>query len=101
MGDWPRVSYPTSPTLVAPILGVATCTRLGIGAAADATAPLLLNGSNVYLLKTAGATTGYQAFLATNTGASMQWGIANSAGGGSLFVNDLAYSASFGTTNAT
>lgn len=40
--------FATSPTLVTPVLGVATGTRLGLGAAADATYLLNLNGALVH-----------------------------------------------------
>lgn len=47
--------FQTSPTLVTPILGVATGTRLGLGAAADATASLVTIGQILSAAGTAAA----------------------------------------------
>ncbi len=84
----------------APTLGVVQATRLGLGVAADGAALALFNIAQGQIIKTSGATTGYQYGELTNTGAVLRFGIETSTGS-ALFTNSLAYSSVIGTTNAT
>lgn len=69
--------FSTSPTLVTPTLGVATATRLGLGAAADASILLYASGSSprIRLSDSAGQAPKYQLYDAVGATDKKLWSI--------------------------